>query len=204
MKAETGQIAALSALLAVTGWLGISGPGRLDREVLMLANAWRSAPADAAFASLSWLGSLFVLLPLAAVLGLSLWRRGHRGAARYLMLALLGASALAEVAKQIVQRPRPDLFAALTPVVSPYSFPSAHALQVTATAVAAWLLVRQLAPDYSRQALLVLVLVVILVDLSRIYLQVHYPSDVLAGSMIGICWVVGLGRMFTARCATDA
>ena len=192
MNARTGRIAALIAVLAMLGWLGVSAPGRFDREALQLANAWRSAPLDAAFASVTWLGSLLVLLPLVAAVGISLWRQGHRGEARFLMAALLGASALAEGAKQMVQRPRPDLFAALTPVLSPFSFPSAHAVQVTAVAAAVWVLAGHLAPRHRRRAVPVLVLIVMLVDLSRIYLQVHYPSDVLAGTIAGACWVAGL------------
>lgn len=117
------------------GWLGISGLGHFDRQALMLANSWRSAPLDAALASLIWLGSLLVLLPLAA---------------------------------------------------------------------ATWMLVQQLAPGRGRRALSALLLMVMLVDLSRIYLQVHYPSDAPAGSIMDICWVVGLGRMFKAGRATTA
>lgn len=193
--AGAGRSAALIAALVMLGWLGVSAPGRFDRDALQFANAWRSAALDAAFASLTWLGSLRVLLPLVAALGIWLWRRGRRGEARFLVLALLGASALAEVAKQMVQRPRPDLFAALTPVLSPFSFPSAHAMQVTAVAVAAWMLVRRQAPGHwSRNLPALLLAVVMLVDVSRIYLQVHYPGDVLAGSIAGGAWAVGLGR----------
>lgn len=201
MKAGAGRGAALIAALGMLGWLGVSAPGRFDRDALQFANAWRSAALDAAFASLTWLGSLRVLLPLVAALGIWLWRRDQRGEGRFLVLALLGASALAEVAKQMVQRPRPDLFAALTPVLSPFSFPSAHAMQVTAVAVAAWMLVRRLAPGHGHWVLPALLLMVALVDVSRIYLQVHYPGDVLAGSIAGGAWAVGLGRWMlkTAR-----
>lgn len=54
-------------------------------------------------------------------------------------LALVGASALGHLLKLIVERPRPDLFPPLIPMPQDWSFPSAHAVQATAFALA-WLL----------------------------------------------------------------
>lgn len=189
MQAGAWWIAALVALMAAVGWFGISDLGDFDRAGLTLANAWRNPWFDTVFASLTWLGSLTVLLPLVLAAGIFLWRRGRHDEARFLMAALVGASLLAHVTKHMVLRPRPDLFAALTPVASPLSFPSVHAAQVTAAAATVWVLVSRLAPGHRRWVLPTLILAVGLVDFSRIYLQVHYLSDVLAGSFVGVCWV---------------
>ena len=62
--------------------------------------------------------------------------------------ALAGAAFLAELAKQLVLRPRPDLFPALTAVASPLSFPSGHAMQVAAAGAAGVALAWHLAPRW--------------------------------------------------------
>jgi len=110
-------------------------------------------------------------------------------------VALAGASLLAQLVKHLMLRPRPDLFAALTSVGSPLSFPSAHAVQATSVAAALWLVAVRLRPDCRQWLLPVLLAIVVLVDCSRIYLQVHYPSDVLVGTLAAACWVLGLSAL---------
>ena len=201
-QAGAWWIAAPVALMAAVGWFGTSDLGGFDRAGLTLANAWRSPWLDTVFANLTWLGSLTVLLPLVLAAGILLWRRGRHDEARFLMAALVGASLLAHATKHMVLRPRPELFAALTPVTSPLSFPSAHAAQVTALAAAVWVLVSRLAPSHRRWVLPVLISIVGLVNFSRVYLQVHYPSDVLVGTVAAACWVFALGDLMFVRAAT--
>ena len=186
--------AALVTLVAAATWFGaseVTGPA-FDREGLMLANAWRSPWLDVAFRGLTWMGSLMVLLPLVLVAGILLWRRGYHGEACFLVAALAGASLLAQLAKHLALRNRPDLFAALASVASPLSFPSAHSVQVTAAAMSALVVVVRLAPRHRYWAAPGLISIVLLVGVSRIYLQVHFPSDVLAGSIAAGFWVACL------------
>ena len=161
----------------------------LDQAVLVLAHAARAPWLDGMFAVATWFGSLAVLLPLALLIW---WRwRGERHAA-FVVLALIGASALGHLAKLIVARPRPDLFPPLIAMPADWSFPSAHAVQVTAFALA-WLL-RPGAPA-GRIEIAALVSVMALVIASRLYLQVHFPSDVLAGVLLATLWVMFLRRL---------
>lgn len=153
---------------------------------------------DDVFLHLTWIGSLVVLLPTVLAAGMGLWRSGFRDEAGFLVAALVGASALAQLAKHLALRQRPDLFAALTSVDSPLSFPSAHAVQVTAAGVACLVIAIRLAPSCWRCAVPVLVSIVALVGLSRLYLQVHYPSDVLAGTLAAAFWVAGLRSFMLA------
>lgn len=185
---------ALGIMLATAAWIGDSalGPPWFDHEGLLLANAWRSPGLDALFRALTWLGSLLLLLPLAVSVAGLLWRGGHHHEARFVILAMVGAALLADLAKQVAMRPRPELFPAFAAVVSPLSFPSAHAVQATTLAVAGVLLVARLAPHYRWRALWLLASIAVLVGVSRLYLQVHYPSDVLAGMAVAGCWVAGL------------
>ncbi len=208
-RAGLWWFAAVAILVATASWLaaGEFDPPRIDRAGLMLAQDWRNPWLDMAFAILTWLGSLATLLPIAALAAYRLWRRGYGGEARFLVLALVGAAVLTQLAKQLVVRPRPELFPALVPVFSPWSFPSGHALQVTAFAVALLVLVLRLRPRWWPGAALVLAAMVVLVGLSRLYLQVHYPSDVLAGTVAAVCWVCGLRAILfdsgTARPDTE-
>lgn len=159
-----------------------------DHAALALAHAVRTPWLDSLFAVVTWLGSLAVLLPLA----LLLWwrRRGERGAS-FVALALVGASALGHMAKLIVARPRPDLFPPLIPMPEDWSLPSAHAVQVIAFALG-WLLKPGTSPG--RIEIVVLLAVVAAVFASRLYLQIHFPSDVIAGAILASLWVLLLRR----------
>ncbi|MDP1607611.1 MAG: phosphatase PAP2 family protein [Rhodocyclaceae bacterium] len=160
-----------------------------DHAGLTFAHAARAPWLDVLFTTVTWLGSLAVLLPLA----LLVWwrRRGDRGAA-FVALALIGASALGHLAKLIAARPRPDLFPPLIPMPEDWSFPSAHAVQITAFALA-WLLRPGTVPG--RIEIAVLFATVAVVISSRLYLQVHFPSDVIAGALLATLWVVFLHRL---------
>jgi membrane-associated phospholipid phosphatase len=160
-----------------------------DHFGLALAHAARTPWLDASFAVLTWLGSLAVLLPLALLVW---WRRRGDRSASFVVLALIGASALGHLAKLIVARPRPDLFPPLIPMPEDWSFPSAHAAQVTAF-VLAWLLRPGTSPG--RVEIVVLLTVAALVLASRLYLQVHFPGDVIAGALLATLWVLLLRRL---------
>jgi undecaprenyl-diphosphatase len=75
-----------------------------------------------------------------------------------------------------------------------WSFPSAHAAQATAFALA-WLLRPGASPG--RPEIVVLFAAVALVFASRLYLQVHFPSDVFAGALLAVLWVLFLRRLPT-------
>jgi membrane-associated phospholipid phosphatase len=94
--------------------------------------------------------------------------------------------------KLVAARPRPDLFPPLIAMPEDWSFPSAHAAQVTAFALA-WLLRPGTAPD--RTEIVVLFAAVTAVFASRLYLQVHFPSDVVAGALLATLWVLLLRRL---------
>ncbi len=186
-------------ILAAGAWLvcpqGQCATTAIDHAGLALAHDLRGARLDHWMPALTWLGSLAVLLPVTALAALVLWRGRHRRAAGFLMLALLGASALSHLVKLAVMRPRPDLFPVWTAMPADWSYPSAHTMQITALAVAVVLVAAR------RRALWILPLgsAVLLVGLSRIYLQVHFPSDVLAGTLAAALWAGGLHVLMFGR-----
>lgn len=171
------------------GWVCPGGACRtteLDRQVLTAFHSLRGAELDIFFEGITWLGSLAVLAPACVFLA---WRIRHRpAAASRFVLSLLGASLLAWGAKLLVARPRPDLFP-FAPIPGDLSFPSGHAMQVTGFALG-WLLFareRQGWMDAAGAAALV-----VAVAASRLYLQVHFPTDVAAGVAAAAALVLGL------------
>jgi membrane-associated phospholipid phosphatase len=192
------------AVLALGAWLvcprGECALSAFDRFGLGLAhdlaNNQRGVTLDRLMQAVTWLGSLALLLPLAAVAAWLLVRRGRRNEAGFVLLALIGASVLSHLTKLWVMRPRPDLY--LTDSLMPldWSYPSAHSMQITALALALFLVAGR------RRAVplaVILVIAVLLVGLSRIYLQVHFPSDVLVGLLAGAFWVFGLHALMFSR-----
>jgi undecaprenyl-diphosphatase len=175
---------------------GVCGVGVFDRLGLEWAAAWHAEALDGPLLGITWLGSLWLLLPATAGLAGYLCHRGRGREAGFLLLALLTTAALSHLTKLWLARPRPDLFDAMVAMPADWSYPSAHTMQAAALALALLLI----AGRRARRWWPALLLVVTLVGLSRIYLQVHYPTDVLAGLAAAVLWVTGLHvLMFGAK-----
>lgn len=112
-------------------------------------------------------------------------------------MASLGLTAvLVHALKLLVRRPRPQIDQLLVPMPADWSFPSAHTAQAAAFFLAAALIARRRTPTGPAAATITVALcTVVLVGWSRVHLQVHYLSDVLAGGLIGI--LVALGVVVT-------
>lgn len=138
---------------------------------------------------LSALGSFPVLFLLSSAVVAALWMEKHRTAAIWLTVAVLGALAMNTVGKLLFARQRPDILPVeLLP--GSFSFPSGHAFMSAAVyfTIAA-LLTRVVPKRRTRTFVLVMaMLLTVLTGFSRVYLGVHYPSDVLAGWTLGLCW----------------
>jgi undecaprenyl-diphosphatase len=138
------------------------------------------------------LGSTVVLgLILFAVVGYLLLDR--KRAAAWLMLgAVVGGVALNSLLKLAFARPRPDF---VTPAVQVYtaSFPSGHATLSAITYLTLGALLAQTNPSARIRIYLMSLAAIFtgLVGVSRVYLGVHYPTDVLAGWCIGTAWAMG-------------
>ena len=147
----------------------------------------------------TWCGSILVLLPCAIAIGVALQRMQRMNDAILLLGGLGGASILVHVLKLVFARPRPQVDEMLVAMPNDFSFPSAHTAQVVAFTLA-------FAMPMSKDLMGVEVYVIWaaltfaagLVGYSRIYLQVHYISDVVAGAALAILWVL-LFAMFVKR-----
>ncbi len=196
-----GTLVAVVAVALASG----ATPG-FDRSLLAAADALRNPVLDALFAGITWLGSLAVLVPLVLVAAFERTRRGLWPEAAVLVGALASASVLSHLAKLAFARPRPDLFAPLTAMPADLSFPSAHAAQAAAVALGLLLALRGgrapatglTAPAFAA-TIAILATLVALVALSRLYLQVHFPSDVVAGLVLGAGCTWSLHRVIGAK-----
>jgi len=168
----------------------------LDRQLLGALNALQRPWLDAILTPATWLGSIAVLLPFALALAWRYRRHGQPGAALLLPVAVCGAWLLAHAGKLLVLRPRPDLYPALIAMPADLSFPSAHTMQITAFTLA-WVLAAGSRPGWP--GVTAAALIILVVALSRLYLQVHFPSDVVVGMIAAAAWVVGLRLALGAR-----
>ena len=191
-----GLVAALIAM-AVVSWLAeemLAGEtAAFDRAVSAAVHSLASPAATEVMWFASRFGGPSQLVVIAVVvLAIFAWRRWFRGVV--LLLVTLGGAGLLDVILKLSfrrQRPNP-LFD--YPLPESYSFPSGHALFSFVFFGSAAVL---LAHRISSHALRVLVFVVAalligLIGISRIYLNVHHPSDVVAGYLVALVWVVAV------------
>ena len=173
--------------LAREVWEGEGLPG--DHGVLELLRAHGGPVQDAAAGWFSRLGGPVGALLLPALLGLALGLAHRRRALGFLALAVVGSGLLNLAAKLLLARPRPTLWVSAAPETS-FSFPSGHAMAAAALAAALALLAWP--TRWRWPAVAVGVAWAVGMGWSRLYLGVHYPSDVLAGWTGSLGWVSGL------------
>ena len=138
------------------------------------------------------LGSIIVLLIITfAVAGFLLLTR-MPGVACLMLIAVLGGLTLNNLLKFVFARPRPDVVSH-APRVFTTSFPSGHATlsAITYLTIAALLARAYPSPILDLYFILLAALLTVLIGLSRIYLGVHFPTDILGGWCIGTAWAIG-------------
>ncbi len=160
-----------------------------DTPLLWVIHAYASPPLDTLMLLITDVGAPLPMIGFVAVLLGLLLRRGRYGDAVFAAIAVGGAALLDVLAKGLFQRHRPELWPQLTPETD-WGFPSGHAMG--SLAVVATLVIVLWPTRWRWLALGVGGVFVLLVGLSRLYLGVHYPSDIVAGWCASLAWVTGV------------
>lgn len=204
---KTGNLTAALGLVLIIGFVvaGIAGwlftefaetvqagaTTALDDSILHWMALHQSPLATTVALEVTALGTATVVIMVTVVAGMFLALNDQRRPAVLLVVATIGGLALNLLLKLHYHRPRPQIFPWDTHVVSS-SFPSGHAMSSVIVYGTIAYLAARLTPRRSIRATtqLLAVIVVIAICASRVYLGVHYPSDVLGGAIVGAAWAI--------------
>lgn len=166
-----------------------AAPFPFDEPLLRASNAMASPPLDQLAVFLAAVGYRWGVVPidiaLVVLLGLKRWMREGMFAG----IALGGSALLNLGAKQLYARQRPTLWESIAPEAT-YSFPSGHAMG--SMTLAAVLVLLAWHTRWRWWVALPALAFALLVGASRVYLGVHYPSDILAGWTAACAWAVAV------------
>jgi undecaprenyl-diphosphatase len=169
---------------------------RFDRAVLLWIHAHSLEWLDGPMRLITALGSYQVVVPLLAAFALVFYLKGWRLSAIVLLVSTVGGSLLTAVLKAVFGRARPELFDSGY-TASFYSFPSGHATVAVGFYGTLTLILAYRLRGFARWAVVACgALLVLLIGFSRLYLGVHYPTDVLAGFLAAPLWVVCVGAVY--------
>ncbi|MEO6233837.1 MAG: phosphatase PAP2 family protein [Thermomonas sp.] len=160
-----------------------------DAPLLQFAHGLAAAGWDAFFVRMSALGYVQGVVPfdVLLVLVLAAWRKLREGL--FAGFAIIGSALLNLGAKQLFARARPTLWESIAPESS-FSFPSGHAMG--SMTLACVLIMLSWRTHWRWPVLAITLSFVTLVGFSRVYLGVHFPSDILAGWTAAMTWTAGM------------
>ncbi|MFX0540471.1 phosphatase PAP2 family protein [Roseovarius sp. S4756] len=171
---------------------------RFDEAVLMAlrmpgdpTNAIGGPQVEVAMRDLTALGGVTVLTFISlSVLAYMLLLR-QRSSAIFLAVAISGGLVLSNLAKYAFSRPRPDLVPHGVDAVTA-SFPSGHSMMAAVTYLTLAVMLARTATQVRTRVFYIAVasILTLLVGVSRVYLGVHWPSDILAGWSLGAAWAI--------------
>jgi undecaprenyl-diphosphatase len=188
-------VGAVLAIIATAGFAELAervlagGTQAFDVAILQWLHNHQSKPLTALMVEMTYLGTGTVVIVVVGVAALFLWHTEHKHSARLLLAATVGNILLNGALKLVYHRARPSVFEWQTTAVSS-SFPSGHAMSATVVyGTVAYLLVRLQRHRWAKVlTVTTAVLLILLICLTRLYLGVHYPSDVIGGIIVGLAW----------------
>jgi undecaprenyl-diphosphatase len=170
---------------------------RLDHGAWEWARSVRSPGANTLFVAFTLLGTPigWAVIVLPAVVALAVRRR--TALSLYLVGATLGAWAVNHGLKALFARARPDLSLAVLPAHG-FSFPSGHAMMSVVAAGALAYVVMRLPTSWRQRsaAIAVASAVAAAIAASRVYLGVHWLSDIVAGGAAGLVWLAAVTAVY--------
>lgn len=193
-----GVIAPFVAFLLLAEDVMAQETARLDEGMLRLIATVHSTLATTVMRGVTFFGGFLGagILVLALLVVLVLLKR--RRDALFALIVMAGGGVVQYAAKLVFDRPRPAVFIHLTDTATS-SFPSGHALSSTCLALTVAILARD--SRWRWPAIVGGIVYALAVSFSRLYLGVHYPTDVLGGWLLACSWtaLVVLGFSLTGR-----
>ncbi|MDF2937934.1 MAG: rane-associated phospholipid phosphatase [Paenibacillaceae bacterium] len=183
--------AAIAALIRLQTFPG------LDEKIAARVQEWESPLLTSGMTFLSWMGSgLPLVLLTAVIMGLLYRMLGFRREIGLIAFTALGSALLNTGLKHLFRRPRPEVYRLAE--AAGFSFPSGHSMAAFSLyGLLALLLWPHLRGKPGKTVLLAAAALLILaIGLSRIYLGVHYPSDVLGGYAASGCWIAAVLALY--------
>lgn len=178
----------------------LEGETRTDERLAVWLHGRATEPLTDVFRAVTRLGNFITLFAVTLVAVVIFWRRRERIDAAFVALAALGAQVLSTGMKLGFRRDRP-FFPDPLATESTFSFPSGHALVSLAVYGSIALVLARRLSSHTERALLLgaTALLVIAIGFSRLYLGVHFLSDVLAGYAAGAAWLAFLYVVLEVR-----
>ena len=184
-------------MLAGIGWL-VTGPYKqypasVDTSIRYFMRQIQSPMWTTLFLAVTKLGSTIYLAVIGSAAGLTFIAYRWFRSLLIFIVAMIGQAALHHGCKFLFARSRP---AALInyPAVESYSFPSGHTVASLSLYFAiAWIVTSRLEnPSIKVVIWIATAILVFLIGVSRVYIGVHYPTDVLAGFIASLIWMAGI------------
>ncbi len=177
-----------------------------DLSVLRAIHATEQPQLNVFAAKLTNYGTFYTLFPLLAAVALLLFLSRRWRALVYWIVTLQGSSMINHTAKLVTHRMRPHLWESFYPHPSDYSFPSGHAM--SSMTLVATVVILTWGSRWCWFALIFGSVYAVSIAWTRLYLGVHFPSDILAGWMVSVAWAIGVSlllkpNLYKASTATD-
>ncbi len=175
-------------------WLVFPSIQHYDQSTIVWMSLHRTTFLDEIAVTLSLMGGLGPVLLFCGICCFKQLLDKSYIHVAFIGLAILGSSSIGWILKDLLHRPRPDATFAMVDTYGA-SFPSAHSLYAVVTAYILLFIFHK--HTYIKVIAIFSGLWLLLMGLSRIYLGVHYPTDVLAGWSIGLMWIALLQYAFS-------
>ncbi len=160
----------------------------VDTKILNFFHSIESPGLDIFFNAFTLLGSLWILIPLSIVFTIGLLFNAYVMAAIIFNVGLVLSIGTTYAMKFVLERKRPELFEVIGEMPHNSSYPSAHTTQAFAFALMLGIVTYMLNPSSRLSLSIVFLSFALVVATSRMYLQIHFPSDVLAGILVASIW----------------